>query len=92
MGAICIRISLTSYCWSFTTINSYVSLTAHFIVTSGHCKNEFWMFIPPHSGVHMFDEVCSILKEWGIQNKIMSITLDNASCNDVFTDVIKSEL
>lgn len=40
----------------------------------------------------MFDEVCSILKEWGIQNKIMSITLDNASCNDVFTDVIKSEL
>lgn len=47
---------------------------------------------PHHTGVHMSDQVCSMLKDWGIQKKIMSITLDNASSNDVFVDVIKSEL
>uniref|UniRef100_A0A803LBQ1 Uncharacterized protein n=1 Tax=Chenopodium quinoa TaxID=63459 RepID=A0A803LBQ1_CHEQI len=32
------------------------------------------------------------LTEWGIQKKIMCITLNNASSNDVFADVIKNEL
>uniref|UniRef100_A0A803NCY8 Uncharacterized protein n=1 Tax=Chenopodium quinoa TaxID=63459 RepID=A0A803NCY8_CHEQI len=31
-------------------------------------------------------------QEWGIQKKIMCITLENASSNDVFADVIKNEL
>uniref|UniRef100_A0A803L9F1 BED-type domain-containing protein n=1 Tax=Chenopodium quinoa TaxID=63459 RepID=A0A803L9F1_CHEQI len=37
-------------------------------------------------------EELSVVKEWGIQKKIMCITLDNASSNDVFADVIKNEL
>ncbi|KAL2895357.1 Zinc finger BED domain-containing protein RICESLEEPER 2 [Bienertia sinuspersici] len=95
MTAISSRISLTSDCWSSITTDGYISLTAHFIDDHWTLQKRilnFRFLPPPHSGVHMSDEVCSMLKEWGIQKKIMSITLDNASSNDVFADVIKSEL
>lgn len=47
---------------------------------------------PPHTGVHLCDHVYGLLKEWGIQKKIFSITLDNASSNDVFAENLKGEL
>lgn len=89
------RISLTFNCWTSITTDGYISLTAHFIDNNWTLQKRtlnFRFMPPPHTGVHMSDQVCSMLKDWGIQKKIMSITLDNASSNDVFSDVIKSEL
>ncbi|KAF7827377.1 zinc finger BED domain-containing protein RICESLEEPER 2-like [Senna tora] len=38
------------------------------------------------------DEVALCLREWGIDNKIFSITLDNASYNDVMVNSMKQQL
>uniref|UniRef100_A0A803M5D0 BED-type domain-containing protein n=1 Tax=Chenopodium quinoa TaxID=63459 RepID=A0A803M5D0_CHEQI len=89
------RISLTSDCWTSITTDGYMSLTAHFVDNQWNLQKKilnFRFLPPPHTGVHMSDHVYDLLKEWGIQKKIMCITLDNASSNDVFADVIKNEL
>ncbi|XP_031254575.1 zinc finger BED domain-containing protein RICESLEEPER 2-like [Pistacia vera] len=38
---------------------------------------------PPHTGVQIADSVYKCLKEWGIENKEFTISVDNASSNDV---------
>uniref|UniRef100_A0A803MZQ8 BED-type domain-containing protein n=1 Tax=Chenopodium quinoa TaxID=63459 RepID=A0A803MZQ8_CHEQI len=89
------RISLTSDCWTSITTDGYMSLTAHFVDNQWNLQKKIMNFRflpPPHTGVHMSDHVYDFLKEWRIQKKIMCITLDNASSNDVFADVIKNEL
>uniref|UniRef100_A0A803MNZ9 hAT-like transposase RNase-H fold domain-containing protein n=1 Tax=Chenopodium quinoa TaxID=63459 RepID=A0A803MNZ9_CHEQI len=89
------RISLTSDCWTSITTDGYMSLTAHFVDNQWNLQKKilnFRFLPPPHTSVHMSDHVYDFLKEWGIQKKIMCITLDNASSNDVFADVIKNEL
>ena len=40
---------------------------------------------PPHSGVVIAQEVMECLAEWKIEDKVISLTLDNASSNDVAT-------
>ncbi|XP_074360713.1 zinc finger BED domain-containing protein RICESLEEPER 2-like [Apium graveolens] len=37
---------------------------------------------PPHSGLMISDTIFACLNDWGIENKITTITLDNASSND----------
>uniref|UniRef100_A0A803N1U4 BED-type domain-containing protein n=1 Tax=Chenopodium quinoa TaxID=63459 RepID=A0A803N1U4_CHEQI len=89
------RISLTSDCWTSITTDGYMSLTAHFVDNQWNLQKKilnFRFLPPPHTGVHKSDHVYDFLKDWGIQKKIMCITLDNASSNDVFADVIKNEL
>ena len=46
----------------------------------------------PHSGVAIAEKVSLLLSEWGIERKIFPITLDNASSNDVFVQVMKNQL
>ena len=38
---------------------------------------------PPHSGVVIAQAVMECLAEWKIEDKVISLTLDNASSNDV---------
>ncbi|XP_057965301.1 zinc finger BED domain-containing protein RICESLEEPER 2-like [Malania oleifera] len=47
---------------------------------------------PPHSGVALSEKTFSVLKEWGIDRKIFSITLDNATANDSMQDILSSQL
>ena len=46
---------------------------------------------PPHTGVAISEKVYSILEEWGLEKKIFSVTLDNASSNNVF-GLLKEQL
>ena len=46
---------------------------------------------PTHMGTLLSDKILSFLEEWGIKNKIFSITLDNASNNDNCQDFIKKK-
>lgn len=46
----------------------------------------------PHTGFELSNKILQFLNEWGIEKKIFSITLDNASANDVMQDVLKSQL
>ncbi|KAL2902030.1 putative AC transposase [Bienertia sinuspersici] len=95
LGEVSGKISLTSDCWTSITTDGYISLTAHY-VDKYWCLQKriinFCFMAPPHTGVHLSDHVFSLLKEWGIQKKIFSLTLDNASSNDVFAENLRGEL
>ncbi|KAK9690066.1 hypothetical protein RND81_09G102300 [Saponaria officinalis] len=91
----CGRISLTSDCWTFVTTDGYISLIAHFIDENWHLQKRvlnFSFLPPPHSGVAMSVKVTTLLKEWGIENRIMSMTLDNASANNSMVESLKPYL
>ena len=47
---------------------------------------------PPHIGFELCKKVFVFLNDWGIENKIFSITLDNAFANDVLQKTLKSQL
>ena len=46
----------------------------------------------PHSGIALAEKIYSLLYNWKIENKLFSITLDNASSNDMFVELLKSQL
>ena len=47
---------------------------------------------PLHNGVSLSEKVYALVAEWGIDCKLFSITLDNASANDTFIDFLKFQL
>ena len=62
-----------------------MSLTAHYVDAEWKmCKSiiNFCHLPPPHNGWAISDHIYNCLLEWGIDDKISAITLDNASAND----------
>ena len=47
---------------------------------------------PPHTRTLLSKKILNFLEECGIEKKIFSITLDNASNNDICQDFIKQKL
>nr|XP_025684932.1 zinc finger BED domain-containing protein RICESLEEPER 1-like [Arachis hypogaea] len=47
---------------------------------------------PPHTGFELSSKIFELLNEWGTEKKIMTLTLDNASANDICQDHLKSTL
>lgn len=47
---------------------------------------------PPHTGDKLEGCVFDCLKEWGIDKKNISISLDNASTNSTLRDIFKTHL
>ena len=45
-----------------------------------------------HTGTLLSEKILNFLEDWGIEKKIFSITLDNASNNDNYQDFIKQKL
>ena len=89
------RVALTSDCWTSVTTDGYISLTAHFVDQNWCLQKKvlaFTLMPPPHTGVALAEKVYGLLKEWGIHNKVVSITLDNASSNDSMADALKLDL
>ncbi|XP_074271370.1 zinc finger BED domain-containing protein RICESLEEPER 3-like [Silene latifolia] len=73
------RISLTYDCWSSVTTDGYMTLTTHFIDENWQLQKRVlnFSFLPlPYSGAAMFVKITSLLIEWGIEDRIMSLTLD----------------
>ncbi|XP_043705261.1 zinc finger BED domain-containing protein RICESLEEPER 1-like [Telopea speciosissima] len=89
------RMSLTTDLWSSITTDSYISLTCHYIDTEWilHKKLlKFCIMPPPHTGVNISQIASEMLLYWGIEKKLFSITLDNASANLSFIDHLKRNL
>ncbi|XP_058184164.1 zinc finger BED domain-containing protein RICESLEEPER 2-like [Rhododendron vialii] len=65
----------------------------HYMVVTGHFIDGDWKlqkrvlnfcYVPPlHSGVVIADALYKCITGWGIENKVASITVDNASNNDL---------
>jgi len=89
------RICLTSDLWTSCTTEGYISLTAHYVDSNWKLSTKilnFFHFPPPHIGFELSKKINECLHQWGIEKKIFSTTLDNASNNDVLVKTLKSQL
>ncbi|KAK1589032.1 hypothetical protein Q3G72_029823 [Acer saccharum] len=89
------RICLTCDLWTSINTDGFLCLTAHFIDRNWVLQKRvlnFCVMYPPHDGVSLSQKINTWLHEWGIGNKIFSITLDNASSNKAFVDILKTQM
>ncbi|CAL8176331.1 unnamed protein product [Prunus armeniaca] len=89
------RICLTSDLWTSLCTDGYLALTAHFVDKDWRLQKRIINFChmpPPHSGVALSEKINTLLTEWGIEKKLFSITLDNASANTAFVDILTNQL
>ena len=52
----------------------------------------FYELESPHTVMELFGKVFRVLKDWGIDGKIFSLNLDNASSIDSMQNVLKERL
>ncbi|KAJ9557104.1 LOW QUALITY PROTEIN: hypothetical protein OSB04_011718 [Centaurea solstitialis] len=86
------RICLTSDAWTSIITDGYLSLSAHYQLGLQKRILNFSYFPPPHTGVAIAEKISGLVKGWGIERKLFSITLDNASSNDVCVELLKNQL
>ncbi|TYG74062.1 hypothetical protein ES288_D04G152600v1 [Gossypium darwinii] len=89
-GLIC----LTSDNWnSEHTNDEYICIAAHWVDKDWKLQKRIIRFralFPPYDGLNIADELVLCLSQWDIDKKIFSITLDNASYNDVMISCLKN--
>jgi hypothetical protein len=80
------KIFLTTDLWKSQNQKiEYMVLTGHFIDADWVLQKRILSFVhvpPPRRGVDIADAIFKCLKEWGIENKIFSVSVDNAHYND----------
>ncbi|CAA7029612.1 unnamed protein product [Microthlaspi erraticum] len=80
------RVCFTSDLWlSRATMTGYICLTASFIDASWILHSRILAFLDmncAHTGEELARVVLECLRDWGLEKKVFSITLDNASNND----------
>ncbi|KAK5784426.1 hypothetical protein PVK06_038950 [Gossypium arboreum] len=75
------------------TNDEYICITAHWVDENWKLQKRIIRFralFPPYDGLNIADELVLCLSQWGIDNKIFSITLDNASYNDIMVSCLKN--
>ncbi|XP_060672818.1 zinc finger BED domain-containing protein RICESLEEPER 2-like [Ziziphus jujuba] len=89
----CQRISLTTDTWTSIQNINYMSLTAHYIDSNWMLHKRILNFcvIPNHKGETIGKPIGNCLYEWGIE-RVFTITVDNASTNNVAIEYIKRKL
>ncbi|XP_050238141.1 zinc finger BED domain-containing protein RICESLEEPER 2-like [Mercurialis annua] len=89
----CQRISLTTDTWTSIQRINYMCITAHFIDNNWILHKKILSFVPifSHKGDAIGKAIETCLLEWGITN-IFSITVDNASSNDVAISYLKKRI
>ncbi|XP_033140589.1 zinc finger BED domain-containing protein RICESLEEPER 2-like [Brassica rapa] len=89
------RVSFTSDLWTSVKREGYMCVTAHYIDRNWKLNSKILTFCalpPPHTGMSIAVQLLTSLKEWGIDKKVFSVTLDNATSNDSMQDIVKSQL
>jgi len=89
------RVAFTSDCWTSLNTDGCISLTAHFIDDNWCLQKRILNFSfmpPPHNEVSLAEKILLLLKDWGLDKKVMCLTLDNASSNDLCVDMLKNQL
>jgi hypothetical protein len=89
------RICLTSDLWTSLTTDEYMCLTSHFIDKNWILTKivlNFLFMPPPHDDISLCEKTYNMLEEWGIETKGFTITLDNASSNDVCVGLLRNQL
>ncbi|KAJ1289334.1 hypothetical protein BS78_02G156400 [Paspalum vaginatum] len=89
------RVSLTADLWTSKQTLGYLCVTCHFIShdwTTHKRVIKFGLVETPHDGRNLFNAMLRCITEWNLENKIFSITLDNAQVNDNFMKSLKENL
>ncbi|KAI0504152.1 hypothetical protein KFK09_015100 [Dendrobium nobile] len=89
------RVSITTDLWKSGQDIHYMVLTCHFV--DGDCKLQkrvlnFVDVPPPHKATNIHDVLYKCLKDWGIENKVATITVDNAAYNTLAVNMLKTSL
>ncbi|XP_013607798.1 PREDICTED: zinc finger BED domain-containing protein RICESLEEPER 1-like [Brassica oleracea var. oleracea] len=95
LGSLPGRVSFTSDLWTSVKREGYMCVTAHYIDRNWKLNSKILTFCalpPPHTGMNVAVQLLESLKEWEIEKKVFSITLDNATSNDSMQDIVKSQL
>lgn len=86
------RVSLKSDMWpASTTMIGYICLTTHYVDDSIKLNNKILAFCglkPPHTGEKVANKLLSCLKEWELEKKVFSITLNDASYKDSMQKIL----
>ncbi|GJV66743.1 zinc finger BED domain-containing protein RICESLEEPER 2-like protein [Tanacetum coccineum] len=86
------RISLTTDLWKSKHQNTeYMVITGHFVDTNWKLQKRVLSFVdipPPRHGIEIADTLLKYLREWEIEDKIMTISVDNASINDAAMKIL----
>ncbi|XP_028778035.1 zinc finger BED domain-containing protein RICESLEEPER 2-like [Neltuma alba] len=90
------KISLTTDMWkSAHQVAEYMVITGHFIDAGWNLQKRVLSFVKvpaPRRGIDVADAIFKCLKAWGIENKVFSISVDNASYNDSCLRALKDTL
>nr|XP_027108955.1 zinc finger BED domain-containing protein RICESLEEPER 2-like [Coffea arabica] len=80
------KISLTTDLWkSKNQKNEYMVVTGHWIDSNWRLQKRVLKFVhvlPPRRGIQIANGIFKCLTDWGIESKIYTISVDNASNND----------
>ena len=69
-------------------------ITCHCIDRNWNLQKRVISFVnvpPPHNGVCLAKEVHRVCQVFGISDKVSSVTVDNASANDVCITILKRD-
>ncbi|KAL0404108.1 UNVERIFIED_CONTAM: hypothetical protein Sradi_2051600 [Sesamum radiatum] len=87
------KISLTTDCWKSKNQKiEYMVITGHWIDESWQLQKRVLNFVhipPPRRGLEIANAIWRCLEDWGIESKICTISVDNASANDATIDNLK---
>ena len=90
------RVCFTSDLWlARPTTMGYLCLTASFIDDDWKLNNKVLAFCVlkcPHTGGEIASTIIECLKDWGLEKKVFSFTLDNATNNDSMLRILKGQL
>ena len=86
------KISLTNDLWTSNQTLGYMCLTCHYFDAEWNLQKRILNFCclpPPHTGIAIADCILKCLSDWDIEDKVSTITLDNASSNDSEVRILK---
>ncbi|XP_073130770.1 zinc finger BED domain-containing protein RICESLEEPER 2-like [Henckelia pumila] len=89
------RVSVTTDLWRSDQKISYMVVTCHYVDSSWNLQKRNLNFCevpPPHTGIVVCDVLHKCLVEWGLENKVWTVTVDNAAYNDVAVRMLKENL
>lgn len=88
------RISLTYDLWSSLNTDDYICLTAYFIDNDWNLQKKVLNFclMPPYDETSLAEKILDFLVDWGIGNKVSTITMRSSLTNDFPVELLKGQL
>jgi hypothetical protein len=88
------KVNITTNMWTSSQRGSHMVVTCHYVDSDWFLQKRILNFfnVPsPHSGVVIANALRKCFIEWGIENKVLTITVNNARANDSAIRIIKDD-